>query len=117
MALKSPKAKGSRLERKVAGLIRSKCGIEAYRTPLSGAFWNMKGDITSPKLPFAIECKNSERFNLWKYWEQTTEQATYKKPLLVHSANHRPIMATLLFEDLLDLIKENMELWDDRTDA
>lgn len=116
--LKSPKQKGNRLERQVAQLIRSKLKIKAHRTPMSGAWSHMKGDIYSPEFPYAVECKNTERFNLWKYWQQTTDQATGSKtPLLVHSANHRPILCTLYFEDFLNLVKEVNELWEEKNEG
>ncbi len=114
MTLKSPKAKGSRLEREVARMIRSYLDIEAMRMPMSGAWSHFKTDIYSPDFPYSVECKNSEKFQLWQYWEQAESQAGKKTPILVHSANHRPVMVTLKFDEFLNLVKERNELWQEK---
>ena len=107
MKARGKKQKGSRLERQFARLIRTSGADKgAKRMPLSGAFEGLKSDIFTT-LPYSFECKNQERIQLWKWWEQTTEQAHYAKaPILVVSGNHRPILCVLKAEDLLTLIKE-----------
>ena len=101
------KQKGSRLERKFAQLIRQK-GLDkdAKRMVLSGADWAFKSDIYT-KLPFMFECKNQEQLRLWDWWEQAKSQEKPMKPaVLIHTANHRPIMATMDVDTFLNLLKE-----------
>jgi hypothetical protein len=100
------KQKGKQLENKVASLIRSWLRIKAVRMAGSGSLSHLKSDIYSPTLPFSVECKNTEKLNLWKAWGQARRDKGFKKPLLVYSSEFRPIMAILELEDLLDLIKE-----------
>ncbi len=107
------KIKGSGFERKVAERLRH-FGIEAKRMPLSGADSHLKGDIYAPGFPYAIECKKQETFKLWAFWEQAVAQAFgLRKPLLVHSANDRPVMVTMAIETFLELYRENKDLRDE----
>jgi len=106
----SKKAKGSRLEKLVASEIRRK-GIdkEARRMILSGASY-LKGDVWCPNIPYQFECKNNERHNIWKEWEQTEDQCQMNsKPILVISGNYRPALCVLKLDDLLNLIKIEKE--------
>lgn len=89
MKLKSPKAKGSRLERFVAKAFRD-AGLDkkATRMPLSGAMEGHKSDI-STSLPFTIEAKNQETWSPLAYMEQASRDAdvTGKMPVVVMSKN------------------------------
>lgn len=104
--MKSPKAKGSRLERVVAGKIRHKeLDKDARRMPLSGGFSHLPGDIYT-RLPYSFECKNQERIKLWDFWAQATGQCPMgQDPVLVISSNHRPILAVVDIELFLNLLK------------
>lgn len=109
--LKSPKNKGSRLERKVAQKIRlSGLDKEATRMPLSGAAFSLETDIKT-KLPFAFECKNQEKVKLWEWWEQAERgRKPFKPPVLVISANYRTEIAVMKFDDWLNLVQEIEDL-------
>jgi hypothetical protein len=101
------KKKGSRLERKVAQLIRLK-GLDknAGRQVLSGGDWAYRGDIRT-SLPYQIECKNNERHNIWKEWEQAKDQEKPMKPaVLCISGNYRPILCMMEIDTFLNLVKE-----------
>ena len=105
MTLKSPKAKGSRLERTIATLIRQK-GLDknCKRMPLSGAFPHLRADIFT-SLPIHIEAKNQERLQIWKWWNELREKAKFgKEPVLIFSGNHRPIIAAINIEYFLNLL-------------
>ena len=84
MTPQSRKAKGSRLEREVARLIRAK-GLDpkASRMPLSGAMWNLKEDIHTT-LPYHMECKNQETLKIWEWWQKIRD---YRNPVLIFSGN------------------------------
>jgi len=101
------KRKGSRLERKVATLIRRK-GLDknAKRMVLSGADWAFRGDINT-SLPFSFECKNNERHKIWKEWDQAKgQEKPFKPAVLIASGNFRPILCIMEIETFLDLLKE-----------
>lgn len=102
----SRKAKGSRLERKVAELIRrKKLDPKAQRMPLSGAWSHLPADIYT-SLDIHIECKNQERVKLWEWWNKIRDK---RNPILCISGNHRPILAVVDVEYLLDLLKIEQE--------
>lgn len=112
MKLKSAKSKGSRLENKVAGAYRH-YGIDkdAKRMPLSGGFSHFPGDISKPNdYQFLDECKNSERVQLWEWWNQTSEQAGNRIPVLHISRNHSPILTVMRMEDYMQLRKTIKDL-------
>jgi len=103
----SKKAKGSRLERRVAQLIRQK-GLDkgASRMPLSGAFWSLPGDVYT-KLAVTFECKNTERHKIWQEWSQAVSQKRLATdPVLVISGNNRPILAVMDIDYYLNLLLE-----------
>ena len=114
MKAQGKKKKGSRLERKFAQLIRRK-GLDpnAKRMVLSGADWAFNSDILTT-LPFKFECKNQERIQIWKWWEQTKAQETMQKPgVLVFTSNHRPIMVCMDADTFLNVLAELKEYRDD----
>jgi hypothetical protein len=103
MKPQSARAKGKRMELKVAKLIREKLGIKAHRTPLSGAAEGFKGDIFVPDLPFYWECKNREKIHIWSEWQKIRD---HKNPVLVISGNFRPILVVMDIELFLEILKE-----------
>lgn len=108
MKASGKKEKGRRLELKFAKMLR-KVDPKAKRMVLSGADWAFKSDIYT-KLPYHFECKNQETMRFWDWWEQTESQASiHKTPILVHSANYRPIMVSMKAEDFIALLKELTE--------
>ena len=113
----SKKAKGSRLERDIASAYRSS-GLfpKAQRMPMSGAMQFHKGDIFKGESDeWVDECKNQEKIQLWKFWQQAVDQCSgLEKPVLHLSGNYRPILTVIKFEDYLDMrleIKEAREQW------
>lgn len=109
----SKKAKGNRLERKVAEMYRHyDIDKKATRMPMSGAMNHFKGDIWKPNdYAYLDECKNSERVRLWEWWEQASEQASGARiPVLHVSANNRPILTILTAETYFDLRREIKDL-------
>lgn len=101
---KSAKRKGQRLEQQVAKRLRER-GVDptAGRMPLSGGDTHLKGDIRTD-LPYCFECKNTERIRFWESWQQAAEQAHYHPPVLCISANHRPTLAVVELDTLIDLL-------------
>jgi hypothetical protein len=101
MKPQSAKAKGKRLELKVAKLIREKLQLPAYRTPLSGAAEGFKGDIWVKGLPFYWECKNKEKIHIWSEWAKVRD---HRNPILVISGNFRPILVVMDIELFLEIL-------------
>lgn len=110
-AYRSKKAKGKRLELRIAKMIREKgLDAEAKAMPMSGAIDGFKSDIYTT-IPLAIEAKNHEKIEFWKFWEQAKEQEKPFKPAcLVVSSNFRPIMAVVELNTILDLLLEIKQL-------
>ncbi len=105
MKAASAKAKGKRLEQKVASLWRSKVDGFAVPTPGSGNGQNYKEDVYNRY--FSIECKNQEKVQLWQWWEQArSHPANMKPPALCISGNYRPILVVMDINDWLDLVME-----------
>jgi hypothetical protein len=102
---KSKKAKGSKLEKKIAEEYR-RIGIEARRMPLSGAISHMKSDIwKKTRDGWSDECKNAETVKLKEWWAQTRRDAsTFNKPVLHVSANYRPIISIISAEDYYQML-------------
>jgi len=109
--------KGARLERKIAELIRAKgLDTEAKRSFRSGAHWSYKSDIYT-KIPFSIEAKWQETMQFWPWWEQAkAEERPMKPAILVHTANFRPIMASMEFDTFLEILLE-LEQWKEKANA
>ena len=109
MTAKSPsskKAKGSRLEKKVAELYRHyDIDKTAIRMPMSGAIATLKGDIFKRNdVGWVDECKNQEKVQLWAWWEQAKSQAKgLQRPLLHVSGNYREILTVMRVEDYMHL--------------
>ena len=109
----SKKAKGTRLEKYIAermNKVLGEYGIKARRMPMSGAIEGFKSDIFV-NLPLSIEAKNSEKWTVPEWWDQTTSQAGLgKMPILVMSRNHcNDPLAVIRFEDLLTFIAYALE--------
>lgn len=110
-AFRSKKAKGQRLEKKVAQRIRQ-LGLDndAKRMPASGSMYGWESDIFT-HLPYKIECKNQEKVSLWEWWEQTKAQETpYKPGILVVGGNYRPPLAIMDLDTFLNLLLEVKQL-------
>ena len=106
MKTASAKAKGSRLERKIAtDLRRSGLDMRASRMPLSGAAWGLEADIHT-NLPIKIECKNQETWKPLEYYEQAKANSFTKMPIVVMSRNYLPEpLAIISWNDLLALME------------
>lgn len=109
------KAKGSKLETWLASELR-RTGADpgARRMPLSGAMAHFKSDIFT-KLPYAFECKNQENTKVWEWYEQAKEQTSgLEKPVVVFKRNYSEPMALLSAADLIDMMAEIVQLWEEK---
>lgn len=59
--------------------------------------------------PFAIECKNVEKINVWQAWEQAKAHAAAEpalRPLVAFSKNKEEVLVIIRLHDLLEMTKE-----------
>ena len=56
--------------------------------------------------PFAVECKNQERINIWESWEQCEDNAKKEKlmPALFFKRNRKLPLVTLRASDFFMLL-------------
>ena len=109
MNAKSVKAKGRVLQ----NIVRDRLH-ELYpklKEDIHSQTMGMKGmDIVlTPKareiLPYAFECKNVERFDLWKTWDQAIDNAQSLNPVVVVKKNKKKPKVIIDLELFLKLIK------------
>lgn len=111
MKTSSAKAKGRRLQQKVAKRLQEWFGFVAAdcRSIPMGAqgcdIW--LSSSAQEKFPFAMECKNVEKINIWEAWKQAKTHALNGReieevyPLIVFSKNNEEVLVTLRLDDLL----------------
>ena len=58
--------------------------------------------------PWAVECKNSERLNIWKALDQAQTNAKKEnlKPLVVFTRNRDQAYVALRLEDFMELVSQ-----------
>ena len=56
-------------------------------------------------IPFAFECKNQEKLNIWESLKQAESNSQKGKPVLVFKRNRSKTYAVLEIQDFIDLIK------------
>lgn len=107
MKTSSCKAKGRRLQSWVAGKISSYLGIPFKKDgdidvrPMgqSGCDIILRGKAKE-LFPYSIECKNQERVNVWKAWEQAVKNSGEgEKPLLFIGKNRHDALVIQRAED------------------
>ena len=59
------------------------------------------------KIPFSIECKNQESLNVWRAWEQASENSGKYDPILVIKKNNVKPLVVVDAEYFVNLIKES----------
>ena len=112
MKTSSAKAKGRRLQQKVRDLlletftelepddIRStSMGVSGEDLQLSPAARKL--------IPFAIECKNQEKLNIWDSLNQAEENSGDYDPVLIFKRNRSKTYAVVNVEKFIELINEN----------
>jgi hypothetical protein len=116
MKTSSCKAKGRLLQNKVRDLLLSIFPTLEPDDVRSVAMGQQGEDVQlSPAarklFSYSIECKNTEKINVWEAFEQaSTNSPTGTTPLLIFKRNKSKIMACLEFDVFLQLTKENYEL-------
>lgn len=96
----SAKDKGRRLQQWVVNMILDRfTGLDPDDVTSRSMGCNGEDVLLSPKargkFGFSVECKNTERLNLWKSWEQTQANAGEHTPLLIIKRNHSKPLAVV----------------------
>ena len=110
MKTRSAKNKGKRLQNKVRDLILEKFTQLEEDDVRSTTMGDSGEDVLlSPAarklFPFATECKNQEKLNIWSSLEQAEQNAGKHTPLLIFKRNRSKTYAVLEIQDFIDLIK------------
>ena len=110
MKTSSAKAKGRRLQQEVASRIRAAFSLpeaDVKSLPMGSQGCDVwLSSEAHKKMPFGIECKNTEKLNVWAAWAQTCTNAKETNPLLVFSRNRSEVLCTLRLDDLLKILKK-----------
>ena len=113
MKTRSAKNKGKRLQNSVRDIL-----LETFKEQLepddikSTTMGESGEDIQlSPAarkiIPFAFECKNQEKLNIWSSLEQAEDNSNGHVPLLIFKRNRTKTYAVLEFDKLLELLDES----------
>lgn len=100
--------KGARFERECASKFKA-WGYAAFRT---AQFCGKTGECADVEgVPYIhIECKHAERMELYKWMAQAIRDSNASKekkpPVVIHKANNKPVLVTMLWEDWIELYKE-----------
>jgi len=108
MKPQSAKAKSRRLQNKAVELVAEKFGFSEHqiRAAIMGeSGMDVKLSETARLIfPFAMECKNQEKLNIWASLQQAEENADGLTPLLIFKRNHSRTYVALEFDDFLNLL-------------
>lgn len=63
-------------------------------------------DRARKAFPFAVECKNQERLNIWQAIAQSQENSEGLTPMVVFTRNRDDVYCSLKLDDLLDLLSK-----------
>ena len=107
----SAKAKGRNFQNKVRLMIMEHLDINEHdiKTAVMGeSGMDIKlSSAARDKFGYAVECKKVEKINIWKCYEQATENSQDLEPLLIFSKNNSKTMVCFEFKHLLSLISES----------
>ena len=112
MKTRSAKNKGKRLQNSVRDIL-----LETFKEQLepddikSTTMGESGEDIQlSPAarkiIPFAFECKNQEKLNIWSSLEQAENNSGSHTPLLIFKRNRTKTYAVIEFKRLLEFLDE-----------
>lgn len=103
--------KGKSLEKEVAKTLRKKLGARVARDGKSGAGTHQKMDITDyyQDTPLDIEVKNHATIKIKEWWRQAVSGSSPSRIPTVVFACDDETLATVRFDDLVDLIAETQQ--------
>ena len=109
MKTSSAKAKGRKLQQWFANVLVETLGLDEEDIE-SRPMGSQGEDIILGKqsrqlFPFSVECKNQEAVNVWKAYEQASENCKGYEPLVVIKRNRHKPLVVMDAEKFVQLIK------------
>ena len=109
MNVASKKAKGRRLQQEVVELLLREFPGLTDRDIRSAPMGTNGEDIVlseeaSKRIPYSIECKNTERLNIWEALEQAESKNRTLTSVVIFKRNNSKTYACLELSDLITLI-------------
>jgi hypothetical protein len=101
LKVQSGKAKGRRLQQYVVSELLDDI---TSRSMGAGGEDILLSPIARQTIPFSIECKNTERLDLWKALQQAEENANEHIPLVIFKRNRSKVYAVIEFDKLKELL-------------
>ena len=110
MNTQSAKAKGRRLQQTVRDLILETWNDleedDVRSTSMGAAGMDVQlSPAAQKKFPFAVECKNVEKLNVYNAYEQATANCGKLEPLLVMKKNRKKPLVVMDLESFMELVK------------
>ncbi len=111
MKTRSAKNKGKRLQNKVRDLILEKftqLEEDDVRSTTMGDSGEdvLLSPVARKLFPFAVECKNQEKLNIWSSLEQAEDNAGKHIPLLVFKRNRSKTYISMEINDLIKILND-----------
>lgn len=117
MKPRSAKNKGRRLQKEVQQKLLERFKGTLEEDDIKVAIMGESGEDLklSPAarklIPYAIECKNQEKLNIWQALKQAKENSKEKHtPALIFRRNHEDTFIAIPFDKFLDLISNSSPL-------
>lgn len=110
MNTQSKKAKGRRLQNAISEYL-DELGLENKPAIMgeSGIDIKLFGESKS-RFPYAIECKNQERLNIWDALKQAESNKGDLLPLLIFKRNRTKTYVAMEWDDFIDLWKLSQQI-------
>ena len=113
MKTSSAKAKGRKLQQWFANVLVETLGLDQEDIE-SRPMGSQGEDIILGKqsrqlFPFSVECKNQEAVNVWKAYEQASENCKGYEPLVVIKRNRTKPLVVMDAQKFVELLKINEE--------
>lgn len=111
MKTSSAKAKGRKLQQWFANLLVETLGVDEEdieSRPMGSQGEDIiMGKQTRQIFPYSVECKNQEAVNVWKAYEQATENCKGYEPLVVIKRNRTKPLVLVDAEYFVELHKND----------
>ena len=111
MKSSSAKAKGRRLQQKVAADLCAAFNLstdDVQSCPGGSHGEDVRlSEAARDIVPWSIECKNQERLNVWSAFDQAESNANGHVPVVVAKRNHRDALCTMRWADALALLVQS----------
>jgi len=107
MRTSSGKQKVRRLQQYVAKAIQDMFGlhtrdVQSRSMGASGTDVALS-EVAFKEFPWAVECKNTERLDLWGSWEQAKANADQGSPVLIVKRNRSDTLAIVDFHKFMEM--------------